>query len=296
MFVVAESLLLLVALIWGLNPPVIKVGLQYLSPQPYNVARFIVACGVAVVALALSRDRRRPAGPDLWKLFRASALGFFVFQLFFTEGIQRTTSGNASFILCLMPVSVIVLNRLLGLEKITRPVVVGIAFSVAGVVLILRGTDRELSLASAHLHGSLMLLVSQAGYAYYTVVTKDLRERYSTYQLTTYLMLFTTLLLAAVSLPDALAVNWAEVPATGWASILFSGVLALCLSNFLYIWCIGLVGSSRAAVYNNLCPVVTVGAAYIMVDEHFGVLQAAGAALVLLGVFITRKRRLGAGP
>lgn len=281
---------MLVAVAWGVNPPIIKVGLQYIPPQPYNLARLVVACAVALVALAMSGTHRRPSRDDLWKLFRASALGFFVFQLFFTEGILRTTSGNASFILCLMPVSVLLLNRLLGTEAVARRVVVGVACSVAGVLLIVKGVDHALSLDSAHLHGTLLLVAAQAGYAYYTVATQELRTRYSTYQLTAYLLGFTTLLLLVPALPGALRVDWTAVPATGWASVAFSGAIGLCVANFLYIWCIGVLGSARAAVYNNLCPVVTVAAAYVMLDERFGLLQAAGAALVLLGVYATRQR------
>lgn len=286
----AEVVLVLVAIAWGVNPPIIKVGLASIAPQPYNLARLVVACLVALAALALSGTYRHPTRADLGKLFRASAFGFFVFQLFFTEGIQRTTSGNASFILCLMPVTVILLNRLYGLEALTRPVVAGVACSIAGVLLIVRGADRELSLASEHLHGGLMLLAAQAGYAYYTVFTRELRARYSTYQLTATLMVFTTALIAIPALPGTLATDWTAVPAQAWASVAFSGAVGLCLANFGYIWCIGVLGAARAAVYNNLCPVVTVAVAYAMLDERFGALQALGAAVVLGGVWLTRLR------
>ena len=159
----AEIVLLIVAIIWGINPPVIKLGLQFIPPQPYNVARLVVASVVALIALGISGTHRCPTRSDLWKLFRVSAFGFFVFQIFFTEGIQRTTAGNASFILCLMPVSVLLINKLFGLEVITRAVVAGIACSICGIALIVIGAGKELSLDSHHLLGTLRLLHSQAG-------------------------------------------------------------------------------------------------------------------------------------
>ena len=99
----AEGMLLLVALVWGMNPPIIKLGLQHIPPLPYNVARMVVGSMVALLALGLSRSYRRPTRSDLWALLRASFFGFFVFQVCFTEGIQRTTSGNAAFMFCLLP-------------------------------------------------------------------------------------------------------------------------------------------------------------------------------------------------
>jgi drug/metabolite transporter (DMT)-like permease len=282
--------LLFVAIVWGINPPVIKLGLQFIPPQPYNLARLVVASVVAIVALWLSRSHRRLTRADLWKLVRVSAFGFFVFQLLFTEGIQRTTSGNASFIMCLMPVYVLLLNKVFGVEAITRAVVVGIGCSIIGVALIVFGTGTGFSISRTHLIGTLLLLAAQASYAYYTVFAKELLQRYSTYQVTAYLMVFTTALLLAVTLPDALRVRWTEVPAVAWASVFFSGFLALCVCNFLWIWGTGVIGTARVAIFNNVSPVFAVATAYFLLGETFGLLQAAGAACVLLGVTITRNR------
>ena len=120
--------------------------------------------------------------------------------------------------------------------------------------------------------------------------SKDLPERYSTYQVTALLMLMTSALLLAVAVPDMARVNWSEVPVVAWGSVLFSGILALCVCNFVWIWGTGVLGTSRAAIFNNLSPVFAVITAYVLLDETFGVLQAACAAFVLAGVYITRNR------
>lgn len=286
----AEGVLLLVAIVWGINPPVIKIGLQYLPPQPYNLGRLVVASIVALIALWLSGTYRRPTRADLWTLARISALGFFVFQICISEGLLRTTAGNASFIMCLMPVGVLLLNKLYGLETITRAVLVGIACSISGVTMIVAGTGKELSLAGPHLIGTALVFLSQLGYAYYTVFSKELLNRYSTYQVTAGLMLFTTVLLFAATLPDTLAVRWLEVPAIAWGSVLFSGILALCLCNFLWIWGTGILGTSRVAIFNNISPIFAVVTAYFLLGETFGLLQTVGALFIFAGVYITRNR------
>ena len=286
----AECMLLLVALLWGMNPPVIKLGLQYIPPLPYNVARMVVGSVVALIALWMSGSYRRPSRADLWILFRASIFGFFVFQIFFTEGIQRTTSGNAAFMFCLLPVFVLLLNRFYGFDTINRAVVIGIACSIAGIVLIVLGAGRELSVAGNHLLGASLILLSQVGYAYYTVFSKELLDRYSTYQVTASMMLVTTILLLAVSVPDMRNVPWAALPASAWGSVVFSAVFGLCLGNFLWIWGSGVIGTSRSSVFNNLTPVFAVITAYFLLGETFGSMQAVGAVFVFAGVYITRNR------
>jgi len=286
----AEFILVLVAVAWGVNAPVIKLGLQYIPTQPYNVARFIAASVVALLALWLSGSARRIERADRWKFARVASLGFFLFQIFFTEGIARTTAGNASFMLCLMPLSVLLLNKFFGFETITRPVLVGIAFSLCGITLIVVGAGRGVSLASNHLLGTVLILVSQAGYAYYTVFSRELLARYSTYQVAACVIVMTSALLLVVSLPSMFSVPWTELPAVAWASVLFSGVVGLCLCNFLWIWGTGIIGTSRVAIFNNLSPVFAVTTAYLLLGETFGILQTVGAAGVFAGVYITRNR------
>jgi drug/metabolite transporter (DMT)-like permease len=286
----AECMLLLVALMWGMNPPIIKLGLQSISPQPYNVARMVVGSVVALLALWMSGSYRRMTRKDVWVLLRASIFGFFAFQLLFTEGIHRTTSGNAAFMGCLLPVYVLLLNRFYGFDKINRAVVISIVCSIVGIVLIVLGAGRELSLAGNHLVGALLLLGAQAGYAYYTVFSRELIDRYSTYQVTAFLMVVTTVLLLAVSLPTMRDVAWSELPLPAWGSIIFSGVFGLCLANFLWIWGAGVIGTARASVFNNLTPVFAVVVAYFLLGETFGALQAVGAAFVFGGVYFTRHR------
>jgi drug/metabolite transporter (DMT)-like permease len=283
-------MLVLVALMWGMNPPVVKLGLQHLQPLPYNVARMVVGCVFALAALWLSGRHRRPARADLWPLLRASVFGFFLFQILYTEGIDRTTSGNAAFMSCLLPLYVLLLNRFFGYETINRAVVAGIVCSILGVILIVLGAGRELSLAGRHLAGALLLLGAQAGYASYTVFSKELLDRYSTYQVTATLMVVTTVLLAAVGWPSVREVHWLELPAPAWGSIAFSGVFGLCLGNFLWIWGTSVIGTARTSVFNNLTPLFAVVTAYFLLGETFGALQAVGAVFVLGGVYITRHR------
>lgn len=287
-----EWILFTVAVIWGANPPVVKVGLHYLTPLSYNFARMVVATLVALLALWLSGTYRRFEREDIGKVIRISAIGFFVFQICFAEGVFRTTAGNTSFLLCLLPVSVVLINKLFGLEAITRTVMLGIGLSMSGVAFIVLGAGKEFSLASEHFLGSVLILIAQFGYAYYTVFSRPLLEKYSTYQVTAALMLVTTLLLLPFSWRSVQPVDWLALPPDAWGSILFSGVLGLCVGNFIWIWGAGIIGSTRASVFNNLSPVFAVIFGYLLLGETFGPLQFVGAAAVFAGVWITRNRKV----
>lgn len=282
-------ILALVALLWGLNPPVMKIGLLHIPPMPYNAVRLFAAFAVSWFVL-----RRLctwlPLRHEDRKALIISGLGFFFFQLFFTFGLQLTTAGNSSLILGCLPVSIALINHFHRLEGIKPGVIQGIALSLAGIALMVAGTGKEVSLSGDHIWGGLLLLAAQMSYGYYTVFSRPLAVTYSAYQITAYILLISTGLFTLVSLPSMLTVDWQAIAWPGWASVIYSGVFPLCLANCLWIWGTAKAGSTTASLYNNLAPVFAVGAGYLFLGETFGWLQLVGAVIILAGLYVTKNR------
>ena len=288
-------ILAFVAFLWGLNPPAMKIGLLYVDPMPYNAIRMLVALVVGWVVL-----RRmtiwQPLRREDWKVLLVSSLGFFFFQLFFTAGVQMTTAGNASLILGCLPVSVAIINHFHRLERISRLTMIGILVSLTGVVIMVMGTGKEINLTGGHIIGALMLLAAQMSYGYYTVFSQRLLHTYSAYQITAYILLNSTGLFMLISLPSVVATDWQSVPWPGWVSIFYSGLFPLCLGNCLWIWGTGILGSTKASLYNNLPPVFAVAIGYLFLGESFGWLQFTGAVIIFAGLYITKGKGKGAKP
>lgn len=282
-------IMVFVAFVWGVNPPVMKIGLSYIPPMPYNAARMLVALCAGWAALAVSGTYMPFGRKEITKIFLVSA-GFFLFQIFLTIGVQKTTAGNTSLILAILPVSVAIINKVCKIEEITKPVLMGIIASLIGVVFIIAGSNKELSLSDTHVIGAIILLAAQASYGYYTVFSKELLAKYSTYQITAYVLFISTLLFCIIALPDMLQMEWSAVPLIGWASVIFSGLFPLCIGNFLWIWGLGKIGSTKAAVYNNLSPVFAVLTGYWLLGESFGALQSIGAIIIFAGLYLTRTK------
>ncbi|WP_425058818.1 hypothetical protein SCACP_34740 [Sporomusa carbonis] len=278
-----------VAFVWGLNPPIMKIGLMYVEPMPYNAIRMVAALAVGWVVLKRMTAWQALQRKD-WTSLIVSSLGFFFFQIFFTEGVQITTAGNASIILACLPVSVAIINHIHRFERTSMAVAIGILVSLAGVAVMVAGTGKEISLAEGHVTGALLLLTAQLSYGYYTVYSRLLTNIYSPYQITAYILLISTGLFLFISLPSVLAVDWHSIPWPGWASILYSGLFPLCLGNCLWIWGAGILGSTKASLYNNLPPVFSVAIGYLFLGETFGWLQFVGAITILAGLYITRSK------
>lgn len=284
-----ELVLLAVAFLWGINPPIMKIGLISLPPLSYNAVRMMIALVCAIVVLLISKQYRPVEKQDIFKILKVSIFGFFVFQFFFTLGIQRTSAGNASLILGMLPVWVAILNKVFKLdEALSKPVIIGIGMSFAGISLIVLGSDREMSFSSEHMMGVLLLSAAQIGYAYYTIFSRELTARYSYYQITTLIVLVNMILFALIALPELIEVDWRKTAEGAWLSAAYSGIFAMCVGNFLWIWGVSLLGSAKASLYNNLSPVFSIIVGYVLLGETFGLLQLVGAAVVFWGLCLTR--------
>jgi len=280
-------LLVLVAFLWGINAPIMKIGLIHIPPMPYNAVRLFAALAVGWFIL-----RRMctwiPLRREDWKNLAISSLGFFCFQLFFTFGVQLTTAGNASLILACLPVSIAIINHFHQIEIIKSHTITGILLSLAGISLMIAGTNTEVSLEGDHSIGAVLLLFAQLSYGYYTVFSRPLSATYSAYQITAYILLISTGLFTIVSLPSVIAVDWQTVPWPGWASIVYSGIFPLCLANCLWIWGTAKAGSTTASLYNNLAPVFAVAGGYFFLGETFGWFQFIGAVTILVGLYVSK--------
>ena len=280
--------LIFVALLWGINPTAMKVGLIYVEPMPYNAIRMILACGVGIL-VAMNIIKFKNIIKFGYKDIFIASLGFFLFQIFFTTGVQLTTVGNASLILSCLPISVALINYLHKLEKVSVNLWWSILFSITGVIIMILSTGKNFSLAQNHLIGGMMLFVAQFCYGYYTVFSKQALKEYSAYQVTVYILIISTILFIPFSAREFYLTNWYNVPWQGWMSIFYSGVFPLCLGNILWIWGAGIIGSTKASVYNNLPPVFSVILGCLVFGENFGIINVIGIGFIVLGLFLAKK-------
>lgn len=286
--------MLIIIVIWGLNAPVMKIGLMSLSPMVYNACRLIIAATLLLLILLITRSYKPMPGRDLVKVAILGIVGFFLNQLFVMFGVFQTTAGNSSLVLATLPVEVALINRLFNLESISRRMTAGIAIGLLGVLFIVLGSNKEFSFLGPHLLGALLLLLGQLCYAYYTVFVKDLNNQYSIYQIYTYVIVLNAGLFVLVSLPELLYMDWSMVSDTVWYSIIFSSAFALVLANVLWIWIVGELGSTKASVSQYLCPVVSIAFVWAYLNETFGLIQFIGAFVVLGGLYLTMNQSHGA--
>lgn len=287
-------LLVLMALIWGVNFSVLKVGTHYVDPATFNGARVLLATAV-LGAVAVFRRAPRPSAADAVRLVLLGILGHGIYQLCFIEGLARTASGATALILAGSPALIGIIGRLLGVERPNARAWGGIALQLAGVAGVVFGAARASGVHGASTSattGVLLVLAASLSWSVYVVLLKPLTRRIDGIQLAAWTLVGGALTLGASAVPAILRGALGALPAAGWAAMLYSGVLALSVAYLFYYRGVRTVGAVRTAMYTNLQPVVALGVGVVALGERPGVWQLAGAALIGVGLVASREQRL----
>ncbi|RMG48613.1 MAG: DMT family transporter [Acidobacteria bacterium] len=285
-----DLLMLLMALIWGVNFAVIKIALRVFHPLSFNAIRFFLASTLLTLVVWRQAGIRRwrvIERRDLRHLIGLGILANCCYQIAFIHGINLTLAGNAALILGATPVLTTLLSAWRGHEQLGPRSILGVAASFLGVTLIVVSTHQTISF-NGTLIGDLLILSCTVLWSIYTVGLQPLIHKYGYMECTRLAMIAGTVPLIALSIPSLLRQPWSRVDLTAWGALLFSaaGAIALCYS----IWTYGVrqLGNTRTAAYANLTMPFALLVAWIILDERPGPGQLGGLLAILGGLYMTR--------
>lgn len=226
-----------------------------------------------------------------WRhLLTLGAIGMGVCGAFVYLAAHTTSATNLGLIYAAAPVLIILLGRALFGETLSAIQSLGIALSLAGVlVVVLRGSlDTLLGLRFAV--GDIWAFGGAVGWAFYTVLLRHWPTRLG------FNLRFAWIALGGVAamLPFALAeaALFGTPPATagslGWIALLATVASVGAYQSY------GLVqrslGTARAGLILYVIPLYTAGLAALALGERVAPHHAAGATLVLTGVWLATRR------
>ena len=293
--------LFFVVLVWGVSPTLFKIALEEVQPLTFVVMRFLLLSLVALVALILYA-RRRPAihlfgirRADIAPLIVSGLSGYGIYQLFYVEGLYRTTAFAAALFSATVPLWSAVLLALMRVERIGRWQWVGILISLGGVAWFLaaRPPTSEAPVDSALtptsiLIGNVLSFVGAGLFALYGVVNKRLATRYSPPELMAYTLLVGTAALLPFGVASLATQNWSHVTWRLWVILPYSVFFPIYITYSIWNWAIGQKGVGYVTLYNYAVPVLGGIAAFLVIHEALSPIQALAGAVVLGGMLLAR--------
>lgn len=280
-----EAGLALMVVIWGVNFTVVKRALEAFDPLGFNALRYVLA-STLVYAVLRGRGRLRlPQRADLPRIILLGLVGNTIYQMAFILGVDGTRAGNASLMLALVPVFVLLFGwRRDGAPR--RRAWVGAVISVIGVAAV-SGSTLGID-GSATLRGDLTMVGASFVWAIYTVEARPLIERYGSIQTTAWTLWVGAIGIFLIGVPSLIHQNFAAVDFAGWGGLLFSALFSIGLAYLIWYRGVERLGGARTAVFANFTPVVALATGALWLGERLTVLSLIGAAMVLGGIMLVR--------
>ena len=280
--------LLLVTFLWGLNMPAMKYGMGHIPPLAFNWLRFLLSIPTAWLLLCLGNcEAKSIKACDIKPLFWIG-FAFFAFIWFFAIGLSKTTSGNTAILMGMLPLGVVFWNQIFRVETLSRRMYAGILLALSGGLIVIVYSGKEISLGSQHVVGDLTVLLGMIANGYFLAKSKPLTEKYSSRLVVTYCFTIAFVLLSVVSIPSLYEFNWNSLTMTDYLALIYSGPIALVVTNFLWIWCVSEIGCARTSVFNNISPIVAIAGGVVFLGESFGLKMLLGAIVVFSGIYVCR--------
>lgn len=288
----AEGTLLGVALIWGINIPVIKSGIERLDWFALNALRLLIsAAGLGLIGWIERRRGVVPSSGLKWKPILIYAFLITVlYQLFFLAGVSRTASGTTSLILSTIPMWTALLARIFLGEQL-RPAAWGGLLTAFTGTLIVSLDGGALRTANGTIIGNLSILAAAVSWAAGTVYSRPLMNSISPIQLAAWSTVLAMPLHLAIAVPGLLRNQQALLQPVVWGVILYSGLFSTGLALPMWNFGVRRAGAAQAAVFQNLVPVIAIAAAWLLRREPVTAAQVIGGTLIITGILTMRLAR-----
>lgn len=284
-FTIYDAEMVLVATIWGGNFSVSKFAMQQIPPLSFSGLRFALASGILLLVAKRAGVMVPLPRRTFWALVGLGVIGNTFYQTAFMIGLSITSATNSAMIVAILPVIVAVLGTVLGIERASPLMWLGVVLGTAGVLLVVAAHGVELG--SGALKGDLLVLFATLCWSFYTVGVLRAGQGVNPLQITAITAAAGTPGLLLLGLPGLLREDWSGVSPATWGALAYAALLSLVLSYVLYNRAVQGIGSGRTAIYNCITPLVAMLVAWLTLGEVPLPLQFAGVVLVIGGVLVS---------
>jgi drug/metabolite transporter (DMT)-like permease len=254
-----------VTAVWGWTFVVVKNAIAEYPTLPFLQLRFILAFLVMAVLV-----RRLPTRKELLVGLLAGAV-LAAGYLTQTLGLSLISPGNAGLITGLLVLFTPLIDSIFGVP-LKRRTIVAVICSVVGIGMVTGGP-------SGFGLGDLLVVACAVLFALHIVLLGRWSPGLASAPLAMVQMGACALIFSA---GGTWSLRWPS--ASVWIAIAITGVFASALAFYIQTWAQAHIDASRTALIIAMEPAWAVLAAVVLAGQRFGLLQAAGAALVLAAI------------
>ncbi|MGB0428900.1 MAG: DMT family transporter [Bacteroidia bacterium] len=280
--------LILVGLIYGANYSIAKSLMpDFIGAFGFILLRVVGALLFFLIAHRIWIKEKITEKSDYLKLAVCAFFGVATNMLCFFKGLSLTSPINASIIMTINPVIVLIFSAVLLKERVGWIKILGIAFGMTGAIMQIvdpLGVSKQVS--GINWQGDLLVFANATSYAIYLVMVKPLMAKYHAFTVVKWTFTFGLLMVIPFGFSELASANWASINAGIVARLVFVVIGTTFLAYLLNAWALRYVNSSVVGVYIYLQPLLATIFAVAWAGYSFNWFMLIYAGLIFAGVYL----------
>ncbi len=255
------------------------------DPLTATLLRYLVALAFLGTLAWAGSQSLRISRRDALRFLGLGLFGIAGYHYFFFLSLRYTDVVNTAILNGLSPVITAVLAALFIRERLAPKHHLGIACSVAGVLVLLTGGRVTALVELSFNRGDLLMLVAVVSWAAYALLIRTMVARYSVFCLTFYATVFGVVLLAVLAAREGPLGQLAAASTGSLWSLAYMGVAASGVGYLLYNSSVRLLGpTTTAAIVYSLVPVWTAALGALFFGEALSTSTVLSVVLIIAGL------------
>jgi drug/metabolite transporter (DMT)-like permease len=210
-----------ITLVWGLNWPVMKVGVTDYPPLTFRTISMWLGLPVMALGLVLTKAPFRVPRIHWRELFWLAVFNMFIWHALIIIAVKSLSSGRAAILGYSMPIFSAVLGALLFGNRLAWRAWTGVAAAALGVLLLLW---HEITNLAGHPVAVLYALISAVAWALGVHLMRRTTLTVPTLTISFWMTAMTAIVMTVLSLLFEQP-QWGMPPAATWGAIGFNALL-----------------------------------------------------------------------
>ena len=272
------------SIMWGTMGIFGKLAFGYgINPVTLTALRIVISSITMLISIVLlKRNLLKIKKKDVPQLLVFAILAVALQRIAYFYTVDLTTATMAAVLFYTYPILVTVHASLFLKEKLTFSIILAIVLTFSGVAFVVKAY--EAAWLNANLLGLAFGMLTSLLFALYFLMTKKLRNSYTSWTLLLY-----GDGLGAIALTPALCFSFSEIvsyPQQLWLLILVIGLFPSLTAYLLFSYALKYVESSKGSILSVIEPLSAAIFSVTILGERFEALQIVGVALVLAGIVL----------
>ncbi len=288
----AYFLLILTTIFWSGNFIVGKAASFYnIPPFTLNFYRWLFAALILLPFTFKEIIKRKKYIFDNIGLFLVLGItSITIFNSVVYYSLYYTQVISGVLMISTIPVWIIFISFVMGIEKTNSYQIIGVILSLIGVIFIITKVDFELIKNLNFNKGDISMTVAMFSWAIFSILLKKKKHEISQIALLQIVIICGLFFLVPVYIGEIFFGSSLKLSKPFYLTLTYVVFFPGLLAFFFWIKGISIIGANRAGVFLHLMPIFGAIMAMIIFNEKFMYYHLLGAIFIIIGITLSNKK------